>query len=95
MKTSERLEQKKILLDDQGLKIRENVETSHRLERELKKIQKALESGTLVDLDDLKKQTAAIAEEMKTLGQRLQDIDLLKETPFEVPCEDKRFELTG
>ncbi len=95
MTIGEKLDKKQRWLDDQGKQLREQAEIGSRLEREIKAIQKALNSGKPVDTDEMEKRIEAIAEEQKTQSERLKALDFLRETPFEVPPEDMRLALEG
>ncbi|MBI9096705.1 MAG: hypothetical protein JEY71_17740 [Sphaerochaeta sp.] len=93
MTIKEKLEQKQRLLADQSKQLHEYTESSRHVDRELKALHKALTSGKPVDTDNIGKRIVAIAEEVKTHHTRLQDLNILRETLFEVSPEDKRFAL--
>ncbi len=89
------LEKKEKILEENSKQLREHADITRHLDRELKILQKALTSGGPVDTDDIEKQIDAIAEEMKNHRKDLIDLDILRETPFEVPPEDIEFALQG
>ena len=95
MTIGEKLDKKQRLLDDQGKQLREQAEIGSRLDRELKALQETLTSGEPVDTVEIEKQIFAIAEKINIQGERLKDLDALRETPFEVPPEDLEFALEG
>ena len=95
MTTEERRKQKDVMLEEKGKQLSEQAKINHRLGRELKVIQKALNSGEPVDTDAIAQRLEAIAEEQRAQKERLKDFDVLRETPFEVPPEDKEFVLQG
>lgn len=95
MTIGEKLDRKQRLLDDQGKQLREQAEIGSRLDRELKALQDTLTSGEPVDTVEIEKQVLALAEKVKTQGERLKDLDALNETPFEVPPEDTGFVVEG
>ncbi len=83
------------MLEEKGKQLSEQAKINHRLGRELKVIQKALDSGEPVDTDAIAQRLEAIAEEQRAQKERLKDFDVLRETPFEVPPEDLEFVLQG
>ncbi len=93
MTANEKLEQKQQLLENIGKQLRENVDSNRHVDRELKALHKALYSEEPIDTVEIGKRIDALNEEMKTQRERLKELNVFRETPFEVPPEDLEYVL--